>query len=77
MTEQQQDTEASCLTSDQTEGATAAFRETEESESPLEIDVQDLNFDLQLVLDGFTQCKGDDGQLYLDGYLRAYSELNK
>ncbi|XP_071523854.1 ceramide-1-phosphate transfer protein-like isoform X3 [Panulirus ornatus] len=77
MTEQQQDTEASCLNNGQTEGATATFGRTEESEIPLEIDVQDLNFDLQLVLDGFSQCKGDDGQLYLDGYLRAYSELNK
>ncbi|KAG0722102.1 Ceramide-1-phosphate transfer protein [Chionoecetes opilio] len=38
---------------------------------------QDLVFDLQLVLDGFSQCRGEDGQLYLDAYLRAYSELNK
>ncbi|XP_050698224.1 ceramide-1-phosphate transfer protein-like isoform X2 [Eriocheir sinensis] len=38
---------------------------------------QDLVFDLQLVLNGFSDCRGEDGQLYLDAYLRAYSELNK
>ncbi|XP_063851733.1 ceramide-1-phosphate transfer protein-like isoform X1 [Scylla paramamosain] len=38
---------------------------------------QELVFDLQLVLDGFSECRGEDGQLYLDAYLRAYSELNK
>lgn len=41
------------------------------------INTQDLLFDLQLVVDGFNQCKGADGQLYMDGYLRAYSEVNK
>ncbi|XP_069178702.1 ceramide-1-phosphate transfer protein isoform X2 [Procambarus clarkii] len=83
--QQQQPNEASCLVNCQIEGAVAAVetpREEnrsplEENRSPMEITTQDLNFDLQMVLDGFTQCKGEDGQLYLDGYLRAYSEVNK
>ncbi|XP_042213484.1 ceramide-1-phosphate transfer protein-like isoform X2 [Homarus americanus] len=76
-TEQQQPTEASRLTNDQVEGATGMSGGTEENGSLVEINTQDLNFDLQMVLDGFTQCKRDDGQLYMDGYLRAYSEVNK
>ncbi|KAK8750850.1 hypothetical protein OTU49_015027 [Cherax quadricarinatus] len=77
---QQQLNEASCLVNGQNEGAAAAAAvavDTDENNMPVEINTQDLNFDLQMVLDGFMQCKGDDGQLYLDGYLRAYSELNK
>jgi len=41
------------------------------------INEEDLPFDLQTVLDGFKKCLGDDGQLYLDAYLRAYTEINK
>lgn len=72
-------TEASRLVGGQVEGAAAVVvtDEAEDTTDNQEINLQDLNFDLQLVLDGFTQCKGEDGQLYLDGYLRAYSELNK
>ncbi|KAK3871967.1 hypothetical protein Pcinc_022924 [Petrolisthes cinctipes] len=83
--EQALHTETSHLVTNKVEGAAAApvTNNSQESEnSNMEkiaepINTQDLVFDLQMVMDGFTQCKGDDGQLYLDGYLRAYSELNK
>ncbi|XP_037788137.1 ceramide-1-phosphate transfer protein-like [Penaeus monodon] len=73
--------ETTSLTSRRVEGAAAAtdamaVEEEETTQIPPEID-SELLFDLQMVLDGFTQCKKDDGQLYLDGYLRAYSEINK
>ncbi|XP_042887394.1 ceramide-1-phosphate transfer protein-like [Penaeus japonicus] len=71
--------ETTSLTSRRVEGAMAATEATEAEETtqiPPEIDAE-LLFDLQMVLDGFSQCKREDGQLYLDGYLRAYSEINK
>lgn len=83
--EQTRHNETSHLVANRVEGAVAEpvtngsqeseNRNMESNEEP--INTQDLVFDLQMVVDGFTQCKGDDGQLHLDGYLRAYSELNK
>ena len=55
----------------------AAGRQMENGVMPEATLPQELVFDLQLVLDGFSECGGEDGQLYLDAYLRAYSELNK
>ncbi|MPC35854.1 Ceramide-1-phosphate transfer protein [Portunus trituberculatus] len=59
------------------ESAAAAAEVQENGVMPDATLPQDLVFDLQLVLDGFSECRGEDGQLYLDAYLRAYSELNK
>ncbi|CAL4105116.1 unnamed protein product, partial [Meganyctiphanes norvegica] len=38
---------------------------------------EDLKFDLEVVFKGFQDCKKEDGQLHLAGYLRAYREVNK
>ncbi|XP_076066545.1 ceramide-1-phosphate transfer protein [Oratosquilla oratoria] len=34
-------------------------------------------FDLQVVLDGFKACRKPDGEIHMEGYLRAYSEIIK
>ena len=70
-------TETSSLNPSQMEGAAATNCGTDNPISTLAINMNDLVFDLQMVVDGFTQCRKDDGQLHMDGYLRTYSEINK
>lgn len=38
---------------------------------------EDLKFDLEVIYKGFEDCKKEDGQLHMAGYLRAYREVNK
>ncbi|XP_068210867.1 ceramide-1-phosphate transfer protein-like isoform X1 [Palaemon carinicauda] len=78
LNESDQLSETSSLSPGRMEGATAANNcVTGDQQAMADINTDDLIFDLQLVVDSFTQCKKDDGQLHMDGYLRAYSEINK
>ncbi|KAK7069430.1 Gltpd1p [Halocaridina rubra] len=77
VTDKQQPTETSALNPGRMEGATAATCGSEDRLYTEPINTEELAFDLQTVIDGFTECKKDDGQLHMDGYLRAYSEINK
>ncbi|XP_066983394.1 ceramide-1-phosphate transfer protein-like isoform X3 [Macrobrachium rosenbergii] len=76
VSENEQPTETSSLNPGRLEGATAATCGTDQ-QAVANINTDDLIFDLQLVVDSFMECKKDDGQLHMDGYLRAYSEINK